>query len=296
MASKQINGGGAQLPLRYCDTHVHVFDPSRFPYVASRRFTPGKAGVQTLARTQMEVGVTHTVLVQPSVYGHDHTCLLDALHQFGGRARGVAVLGQQMKPAAIDQMMALGVCANRLNLAVEGPSSLDTATGLFEEALSLTPADWHMQIHARLDTILGMAPRLLTSGRRIVLDHFGLPDLHAPDLSVAWPALLDLLGTGLVFLKLSAPYLISTTHSPYRDLDELRDSLAQHVPGQLLWGSNWPHTQGTARSPLGYTNAVEPFRAQNDVEVRNHLKTRFSPEVAQQVFQDTPEKLYGFNP
>lgn len=296
MASKQIDGDNAQPPLRYCDAHVHVFDPARFPYAASRRFTPGQATAQTLARTQSEAGVSHAVLVQPSVYGHEHTCLLDALHQLGARARGVAVLGQEMKPAAVDQMVALGVCGNRLNLAVEGPSSLDRATGLFEQTLRLTPSDWHLQIHARLDTILGMAPHLLASGRRIVLDHFGLPDLQPPHLPVAWPALLDLLGTGRVFLKLSAPYLLSATTSPYPDLDELRDSLVRHVPGQLLWGSNWPHTQGAARSLEGSANAIEPFRAQNDVAVRDHLQARLSPEVARQIFQDNPEKLYGFKP
>lgn len=71
-----------------CDAHVHVFDPDRFPYVTTRRFTPGVASRQDLNEHIRNLGLSHVVLVQPSVYGDNNECLLDALNELSGTAGG----------------------------------------------------------------------------------------------------------------------------------------------------------------------------------------------------------------
>ena len=75
----------------HTDTHVHVFDPWRFPYVSHRAYTPGAATAADLLRHLERVGCGRVVCVQPSVYGTNNACLLDALatlSQAGVQARG----------------------------------------------------------------------------------------------------------------------------------------------------------------------------------------------------------------
>lgn len=73
------------------DCHVHVFGPAgQFPVSAARGYTPP---VRTLAEVEelaAAAGIAHLVLVQPSVYGIDLFCMLEALRAGAGRHRGAA--------------------------------------------------------------------------------------------------------------------------------------------------------------------------------------------------------------
>ena len=113
------------LPDNTTDCHVHVFDPVRFPYVSDRRYTPPAATADELAAVHGRLGVQRVVLVQPSVYGSDNRCLFAALDQFGGRARGVAVVGDGDDAARLGAMHTSGVRGVRLNLQVTHQSDTD---------------------------------------------------------------------------------------------------------------------------------------------------------------------------
>ena len=39
------------VPRGACDSHVHIFDPARFPFAAKRVYTPPVALVSAIART-----------------------------------------------------------------------------------------------------------------------------------------------------------------------------------------------------------------------------------------------------
>ena len=74
------------LPPGACDCHTHVFGPhARFPLDADRRYTPGEASVAALLALQAALGMDRVVIVQPSPYGTDNSCTLDAVRQLGGR-------------------------------------------------------------------------------------------------------------------------------------------------------------------------------------------------------------------
>ena len=82
----------AALPEGACDCHVHVVGPAaRFPFLADRPYTPADATYAMLQERMRGLGIDRTVIVQPSFYGTDNRCTLDALAQFGPTARGVAV-------------------------------------------------------------------------------------------------------------------------------------------------------------------------------------------------------------
>jgi len=80
------------VPRGACDCHVHIFDPARFPYEPGRVYTPPQALIEDLRNLQAALHFERVVVVQPSVYGFDNACTLDAVRALGARARAIAVI------------------------------------------------------------------------------------------------------------------------------------------------------------------------------------------------------------
>ena len=78
-------------PHGVCDCHVHIYE-DRFALAASATFKPPHAPVSAYRQVQRALGLQRVVLVQPTGYGFDNACLLDALAQLGDGAIGVAVV------------------------------------------------------------------------------------------------------------------------------------------------------------------------------------------------------------
>src|SRR3954466_271511 len=93
------------VPPGACDCHTHVFgDPRRFPYAAARTYTPEPASVDEMRAFHRALHMDRVVVVQPSVYGTDNRCTLDAIRVLGPRAKGVAVIDEQIDDAALDAL------------------------------------------------------------------------------------------------------------------------------------------------------------------------------------------------
>src|SRR4051794_12901587 len=81
------------------DTHHHIY-ASRFPPVPNALPPPGDAAVADYQRFRQQMGIIRHVLVQPSTYGVDNACLIDALQRFGPKtARGIAVVNTSVSQA-----------------------------------------------------------------------------------------------------------------------------------------------------------------------------------------------------
>src|SRR5690606_29876224 len=90
------------IPAQACDCHVHVVgDSGRYPMVPNRPYTAGAATVPDLKRHLARIGFQRAVIVQPSFYGTDNSCLVDALDAMAGDARGVAVLNAGVSRAEL---------------------------------------------------------------------------------------------------------------------------------------------------------------------------------------------------
>src|SRR4029079_10160914 len=113
-------------PPDACDCHVHIFDPARFPYGAQRVYTPPQASIENLLDLQKTLRMDRVVIVQPSVYGADNSCTLDATRKIGARARSVAVVARDTSRTEIDEWAAAGVRGIRLNLNTTPNGELDT--------------------------------------------------------------------------------------------------------------------------------------------------------------------------
>lgn len=280
------------VPARACDAHVHVFDPQRFAYVTPRRFTPGTANVSQLREHLRRTGAAGAVLVQPSVYGDHHDCLLNALAALEGTGRGVCVVSERTSRKELAALDAAGVRGARINLVVDHQENIRHALALVNSVEARIPAHWHVQLHVRLGMLRALAGHLRASGRTYVLDHLGLPDIEAGIHGAHWQFLLELLAQGQLYVKLSAPYLSSRTGEPYDDLRPFAKTLFDLRSDRVLWGSNWPHTQGTHRSAEPDLNQVEPFRQEDDRRWR-HTCALWAGDQAACVLGGNAALFYG---
>ena len=125
-----------EVPEKACDCHVHVFgDPTRFPFVASRTYTPESASVTELRAIHRALHISRAVIVQPSVYGTDNSCTLDAMKQYGSGARGIAVLPGAIPPTTLDSMERAGIRGVRINLGTAGDTNVDEARHRLQSAI-----------------------------------------------------------------------------------------------------------------------------------------------------------------
>jgi len=64
-------------PANATDCHHHIYD-SRFPVDPKATLKPGDATVADYRALQRRIGTTRNIVVQPSTYGTDNRCMLDA--------------------------------------------------------------------------------------------------------------------------------------------------------------------------------------------------------------------------
>ena len=116
----------------------------------------------------------------------------------------------------------------------------------------------------------------------VVIDHLGR--FHEPVSPDAPPmrALLDLLGTGRVWVKASSPYGVSRAGPPdYADVAAIARALIAAAPERIVWGSNWPHP-----------NAPEP--KPDEAALLRLLADWAPPPVRDAILVANPARLYGF--
>src|SRR6185437_14584360 len=108
----------ADMPPGAIDCHNHIVGPqAKYPMAANRTYTPPEASVAQLRALRTTLGVQRNVIVQPSFYGFDNSCLVDALTELGATARGIAVVPQDVSDAELRRLAAKGITGVRLNLA-----------------------------------------------------------------------------------------------------------------------------------------------------------------------------------
>ncbi len=273
-----------------CDTHVHVIgEAARYPMVEGRHYTPGPASVAQLQAHLQRQALDSAVIIQPSVYGTDNRCLLDALADMKGAARGVAVPDRAVSAATLQAWHVQGVRGIRINLESAGQAQ---AAALAQELSHWAPRiaglGWHLQVYAPLQAVVEGMNEAGPLPVPVVLDHFALWNDVAAEAGLR-QAVADKLARGEVYIKLSASYRVPLAA---RELKALALHWLQLRPDRLLWASDWPHTN---REPGRHRLEVSAYRAiasQQLVQEREGWLA--SPEARRQVLVDNPSRLYGF--
>jgi predicted TIM-barrel fold metal-dependent hydrolase len=228
------------------DCHAHLFGPyERFPLAADRSYTPPEATEPQYLALLRRLGMSNGVLVHASAYGDDHSLLLHALAAHPA-LRGVVVV-RPGSPLPLAGLRAKGVRAARFshrsgaggNFA--GSASLDDLRAL---AGPLADAGLHAELWTDCRALADIAQELPTLPVPVVIDHMGGFDVKAGVDDPGFCALLSLLETGKVWVKLCA-YRNLLNESNWEVGRVFQQKLLQANPERLVWGSDWPHLRVT---------------------------------------------------
>jgi len=163
------------IPRGSCDCHVHVFgDTGTFPFAPSRTYTPPPASIEELLELQRDLHMDRVVVVQPSVYGTDNSCTVDAVRRMGARGRGMAVIDKSTPRTALQEMAGIGIRGVRLNLNTAGNfdphSAMQQLDAVAEQIRGL---NWHVQMFTRLSVIAALKVHFAQLPFPVVFDYFG---------------------------------------------------------------------------------------------------------------------------
>jgi predicted TIM-barrel fold metal-dependent hydrolase len=282
-------------PHNACDCHVHVVGPkSRYPLAPRRSYTPMEAPCDALVAMLNRLGLDRVVIVQPSFYGTDNACTLDALAELGNRARAVAVVADNITPGELDDLHRRGVRGLRLNILTAGGAPAEAVRErLRDTARICTRNGWHIQLFVGSHMVLPLAPTLRELPVPAVIDHFGF--IRPADFnSAAADCLIDLVADGHVWVKLSGSDRL-TDNIAIPAMAPLARRLAKANPDRIVWGSDWPHTPIHRGEPREQADTAQPYRAVDTARLLRQLVEWFDdPSLQEQVLVKNPAQLYGF--
>jgi len=271
------------VPADACDSHHHIYD-GRFP--VSPHWTqgfPANAAVADYRLLQRRLGTSRSVVVQPSTYGVDNRCLIEALRQLGGQARGVAVVDTDVTDSALAELGDAGVRAIRVNFISPQTWGKTTADMLTNLGRRVDKAGWHVQVLMTGEQIAEHEAAIRSLPNRVVIDHLGrIPQPEGVN-HAGYAAVRRLLDTGRVWVKLTEPYEDSKAGPPdYADSGAVARAYARAAPERMLWGTDWPHP--TQRS------------AKPDDATLLDLLSSWAPNPADQrrILVSNPAELFGF--
>jgi len=231
------------------------------------------------------LGIERFVFVQPSAYGRDNACMLDAMREIGvGRCRGIVDVDENAPDALLAEMNALGVRGVRINVSpVKPPEPGFSATMLPRiERLDARCAEigWQLdflQPGWLTEELLPVFARLHCS---FTIAHMGM--FRAEATQAGFRKLVDLVrhGGGRAWVKLTGTYRMA--HGPtFADAAPMARALIAAAPDRLIWGSDYPH--------LSFADKV------GSVQLFNLLGD-WAPDQAtrRRILVDNPAALFGF--
>jgi predicted TIM-barrel fold metal-dependent hydrolase len=234
-----------KAPPGACDTHVHLFGPmGKYQFSSDSPYEARDALPETLIALQDALSLSRAVIVSPAGYGRNMAMLGDVLSRYPDRFRGIALMRDDAADSEFERLGKLGVRGLRMMSVGRGSHvphlNADTAARAHAHG-------WHLQFYPHGTDIVDYADRLLALPNTIVLDHFASIPAQGGVDQPAMRAVLRMLDTGRVWLKLSGPMRCTMEEPPYPSLIPLARALVRHAPERLVWGSDWPHVNMNGR-------------------------------------------------
>ena len=272
----------SSFPPGATDCHMHIYgDLTRYPMSPTATVKPIIDGtVDTYLQLMKALGIERTVVVQPSAYGTDNRCTLDAMARIGANARGVAVIDEGSSDAEIARLTALGIRGIRYYMLSGGALSWESLPRM---AARVAEHGWHVQMQMDGRFLHEREAELSSLPGRLVIDHNGKflepVALDHPGVS----ALRRLLERGRTHVKVSGIYETSKDGPPYyADVAKLGQLFVGSYPERCLWATNWPHPTKPA-DPPDDSNLADVFAGWCASEA-----------VRKRILVENPTGLYGF--
>ena len=207
-----------KAPPLACDSHFHVFGPDdRYPYGTDLRYKPPLAPLDDYRVLARHLGIERMVFVQPSAYGRDNACMLDAMQAVNpDKRRGIVDIDENAPDSELERLNGLGVRGVRINTSPVKQAEAGYTARLLPRIRRLerrcSELGWHLDF---------LCPGWLTSElmdclRSLTVDfsiaHFGMYLARDGAGQPGLQTLLDLLrhGSGRAWVKFTGIYRIST--------------------------------------------------------------------------------------
>jgi predicted TIM-barrel fold metal-dependent hydrolase len=242
------------LPKGTWDSHMHIVE-AQYSLSAKAQYKPNPHTLSDARSFYSPLGIENVVIVQPSVYGTDNSCTLNALRTLTPR-HGRAVVEIDPTKTSLRTLQSwheLGVRGVRVNL-VSVSRDLDEQEmrrelGAYARLIRLLK--WVLELYIPMKSIPILEPIVRGLGVTVCIDHFGSPSLpssYAPSKAIdpydlpGFSSLVRLLRAGKTYVKISGFYRISRD-ADMRDLEALGKELLRVAPDRCVYATDWPHTR-----------------------------------------------------
>jgi predicted TIM-barrel fold metal-dependent hydrolase len=270
-----------------CDSHFHVFGPEeRYPHSTDLRYRPPHAPLEDYLAHARELGIGRYVFVQPSAYGRDNRCMLDAMRTLGPeKCRGIVDIDEDAPHAEFERLNAAGVRGVRINVnpikppepgfsktMLKGIHTLDARCAGMGWMIDFLTPGW---LTRELLPVFGD----LTSSFSIA--HLGMfLALEGPQQPGFAEFLEFVRKSERCWVKLTGAYRISIEPG-FADTVPLARAVIAAAPDRVIWGSDYPHLSFADK-----VDSTQLFR----------LLGEWAPDrdVRERILFDNPHRCFGF--
>jgi len=253
-----------KAPAGAVDAHCHVFGPaSRFPYAPERKYTPVDAPKEKLFALRDFLGLDKNVIVQASCHGKDNAALIDALENSDNRARGIAVVGEDVTDSELRAMDKAGVKGVRFNF-VKRLVDFTPRDVLERIAARIAPLGWHIVVYFEMPDLPELESFFTSLPTTVVVDHMGRPDVRE---GLEHPEFQR-------YLRLLDRQRNIWTKVPFAR------ALVERYSDRVIWGTDWPHPNMPVEAP------------DDGVLVDVIAKIALTPSLQHALLVDNPMQLY----
>jgi predicted TIM-barrel fold metal-dependent hydrolase len=276
-------------PAQACDAHFHVFgSEDRYPYGSDLRYKPPYEPLEAYLKLARRIGFERFVFVQPSAYGFDNSCMFDAMRQIEPSIRrGIVDLDET---SATDRQLAewnaLGVRGIRVNISPVRAAEAGLAASMLPRIARLAALcrelGWHLDFLTPGWLVSELTPTLRELPIGFSVAHFGLFPAKDGVKQRGFQEFLSLVADGSrrCWVKLTGIYRFSTAPG-FADVMPFAQALIATAPGQLIWGSDFPH--------LSFHDRVGTIQLYNQLG-----EWAPDPAIRKLILADNPARLFGF--
>jgi 2-pyrone-4,6-dicarboxylate lactonase len=275
-----------RAPPSSCDSHFHVFGPGeRYPYGADLRYEPPLAPLENYLELARHLGCERFVFVQPSAYGRDNTCMLDAMGVVGRNCRGIVDVDEHAPDAELGRMNQAGVRGVRVNVNPIKPPEPGFSRTMLSRIARLdarcAELGWMLDFLTPGWLTRELIPVMKKLKSRFTVAHMGMFLAKDGPTQPGFREFLDFLrGNERGWVKFTGTYRMSVAPG-FTDAAPMARALIEAVPDRIIWGSDYPH--------LSFADKV------GSVELFN-LLGQWAPDAAmrKKILVDNPQTLFAF--
>jgi predicted TIM-barrel fold metal-dependent hydrolase len=277
-----------RAPALSCDSHFHVFGPlEQYPVGGDLRYKPPYAPLKEYLSLAQGMGFERFVFVQPSAYGRDNRCMLDAMREMDPKVvRGIVDIDEDISDAELARLNDAGVRGVRINVSPIHKESPGFAEAMLPRIRKIdarcAEIGWHLDFLGPGWLTTALMPTMKQMKCDFSIAHMGMYLAKDGVQQPGFQALLDMLGhgDGRCWVKFTGTYRMSEAPH-FTGAREMAQAVLAVASDRVIWGSDYPH--------LSFADKV------GSVELFN-LLGEWAPDEAtrKQVLVDNPGKLFGF--